>query len=184
MELCSLFTEGAFFCYTIPTMERIESRISINKSLVPNFWIWSGKRANGENREQYVPFTIGDFVISKYLGLQFISDKHCALRYHGLVLSGIATKTDEIDIPLKLVKFEVAIITVGNNNPSIAGTYKLAGWVTAKEIASVGHLSQTYGLDGRRYFIRDLRPIEELNHAIASGKINIDLEEADKWWHK
>ncbi|KKL67507.1 hypothetical protein LCGC14_2134280 [marine sediment metagenome] len=165
-------------------VERIETRVSIEKSFVPNFWIWSGKRADGEDREPFVPFTVGDFVVSKYLGLQFVSDKHCALRFHGLVLSGIATKTDEIDIPLKLVKFEVAIVVVGNTNPSLAGKYELAGWVTAKELRSVGQKSHDFGMDGRRYFIRDLRPISELNHAIASGKIDIDLEEADEWWHK
>ncbi len=165
-------------------MERIESRVSIEKSLVPNFWIWSGKRAEGEDREPFVPFAVGDFVVAKYLGLQFDSDNHCALRLHGLRLCGIATKTDEIDIPLKLVEFEVAIVVVGNTNPSIAGTYELAGWVTAKELRSVGHMSQDFGMDGRRYFIRDLRPISELDHAIASGKIDIDLEEEDEWWHK
>lgn len=164
-------------------MERIEARVSIEKSLVPNFWIWSGKRADGEDREPYVPFTVGDFVVAKYLGLQFDSDHHCALRFHGLRLCGIATKTDEIDIPLSLVEFEVAIIVVGNTNPSVAGQYELAGWVTAKELKSAGHKSRDFGMDGRRYFIRDLRPISELNRAIASGNIEIDLEEADKWWH-
>jgi len=172
------------FLYTVPAMERIESKVAIDHHLVPSIWIWSGKRADGDERQPYVRFTVGDFVVSKYLGLQFIADEHCALRYHGLRLTGIATDNDEIDIPSELIEFDVAIIVTGNGQISIAGDYDIAGWVTAKEIVSVGHISQEYGMDGRRYFVKDLRPINELNSAIASGQIEIDLEEEDSWWHK
>lgn len=171
--------------YTVPDMERIESRVSIDESLVPHFVIWSGKRAEGEDREPFIPFAVGDFVVSKYLGLQFVADKHCALRYHGLVLSGIATVEDELDIPLDLIKFEVAIVVSGELRKSpIAGKYSIVGWVTAKEIISVGQVSRLYGLDGRRYSLKNLRPLDELSAAVVSGKIDIDLEEETVgWWH-